>query len=317
MYAVGSAISGMQGSKVSEMSVVSVSMSSMLSSYLASVSSADMVLVSAEASLSQMELAKSSAAHAYQSNPHSKNSLDPFVFSKGSVLSGYVPPAPTKKPLKSGASATPPVSAAAPPSVPVATGGIAPLPSPSSPPPTPIVTTGPLPTMPGTPFSTMTPGYTQKLPPGVPEYNLRMCQASLVQMRIDNRNITMDQPGPASELRLITMSLHFTDTLPGILVGNIPSTCMVLSTVMLGNPAVGPHPIPMGADKLQWNNIEPDMIDILRLTFGLQTQYSKVEDLLKRILPKDILVPSAASAQAKAKKQRRDFGVMGNLGHLP
>ena len=50
---------------------------------------------------------------------------------------------------------------------------------------------------------------------------------------------------------------------------NIPPTCMVLATVLLGNPALGPHPIPMGAASLQWNDVNPDTINLIRKAFGL------------------------------------------------
>jgi hypothetical protein len=44
---------------------------------------------------------------------------------------------------------------------------------------------------------------------------------------------------------------------------------MVLATVLLGDPALGPHPVPMGASSLQWNEIHADTIDLIRGGFGL------------------------------------------------
>ena len=55
----------------------------------------------------------------------------------------------------------------------------------------------------------------------------------------------------------------------GLRVGNIPPTCMVLATVMLGNPELGPHPYPTGVDSLQWDDVEPDTINLIRTTFGV------------------------------------------------
>lgn len=53
-------------------------------------------------------------------------------------------------------------------------------------------------------------------------------------------------------------------------MANIPSTCMVLSSFLVGNPELGPHPVVVGADKLQWNNIDPDTITLIRQTFGAE-----------------------------------------------
>lgn len=45
---------------------------------------------------------------------------------------------------------------------------------------------------------------------------------------------------------------------------------MVLSNYLVGNPALGPHPVVMGADKLQWNNIDIDTIHLIRQSFGAE-----------------------------------------------
>lgn len=44
---------------------------------------------------------------------------------------------------------------------------------------------------------------------------------------------------------------------------------MVLSNVITGDPALGPHPIPMGSASLQWNNVDQDGINFVRKAFGL------------------------------------------------
>ena len=43
---------------------------------------------------------------------------------------------------------------------------------------------------------------------------------------------------------------------------------MVLATVMLGDPTLGPHPVPMGAASLQWNDVAPETINLIRQGFG-------------------------------------------------
>jgi hypothetical protein len=52
-------------------------------------------------------------------------------------------------------------------------------------------------------------------------------------------------------------------------IDNIPATCMVLATVMGGDPALGPHPIPMGSSSLQWNNVNKEFINSVRKVYGL------------------------------------------------
>lgn len=65
------------------------------------------------------------------------------------------------------------------------------------------------------------------------------------------------------------------------MVSNIPPTCMVLSSFIVGNPALGPHPIVMGADKLEWNNIDADTISLIRIAFGADPVDTK---LLARVI---------------------------------
>jgi len=47
---------------------------------------------------------------------------------------------------------------------------------------------------------------------------------------------------------------------------------MVLADYLTGNPALGPHPVVMGSDALQWNGIDKDLINDLRAAFGLPAQ---------------------------------------------
>lgn len=54
-------------------------------------------------------------------------------------------------------------------------------------------------------------------------------------------------------------------------MSNVPSTCMVLANWLLdGDHAeLGPHPVVMGADCLQWNDVHSDTIDHIRISFGI------------------------------------------------
>ncbi|KAK5049496.1 hypothetical protein LTR84_004425 [Exophiala bonariae] len=97
-----------------------------------------------------------------------------------------------------------------------------------------------------------------EIPAGVPEYNFRMCQNDIIAMGQKNISLVFDQPLNQS-----------------ILVSNIPSTCMVLSTVIAADPVLGPHPVPMGASSLQWNNVDVKAIDLIRQAFGQPPMFQK------------------------------------------
>jgi len=43
---------------------------------------------------------------------------------------------------------------------------------------------------------------------------------------------------------------------------------MVLATVMVGDPALGPHPIVVGPASLQWNNVNVTTVNLIRNAFG-------------------------------------------------
>ncbi|KAK5322489.1 hypothetical protein LTR93_005692 [Exophiala xenobiotica] len=121
--------------------------------------------------------------------------------------------------------------------------------------PAPAATTG-IGAPPGTPVSTLPPAQRpSEVPAGVPEYNFRMCQYDIIKMGTNNQSLVLEQPQPQS-----------------IRVDNVPSTCMVLSTVLLGNPDLGPHPVPMGSASLQWNNVDPKAINEIRQAFGQPPQ---------------------------------------------
>ncbi|KAK5557070.1 hypothetical protein LTR46_004881 [Exophiala xenobiotica] len=121
--------------------------------------------------------------------------------------------------------------------------------------PAPAATTG-IGAPPGTPVSTLPPAQRpSEVPAGVPEYNFRMCQYDIIKMGTNNQSLVFEQPQPQS-----------------IRVDNVPSTCMVLSTVLLGNPDLGPHPVPMGSASLQWNNVDPKAINEIRQAFGQPPQ---------------------------------------------
>jgi len=44
---------------------------------------------------------------------------------------------------------------------------------------------------------------------------------------------------------------------------------MVLATVIMGDPTLGPHPIPMGSASLQWNNVAAEHIGMIRQFFQI------------------------------------------------
>ena len=66
-----------------------------------------------------------------------------------------------------------------------------------------IVTTGVIPTMPVAPAYTLPADQRRnEIPPGVPEYNLRMCQHDILLMQKNNQNLMFDLPGNStSELQ--------------------------------------------------------------------------------------------------------------------
>lgn len=43
---------------------------------------------------------------------------------------------------------------------------------------------------------------------------------------------------------------------------------MTLANYILGNPALGPHPVVMGASSLQWSGMTPDDMNVIRLALG-------------------------------------------------
>ncbi|KAJ9605197.1 hypothetical protein H2200_010587 [Cladophialophora chaetospira] len=73
-------------------------------------------------------------------------------------------------------------------------------PPPKNPNPPPSGTPGSIPPPPGTPVSTLPPAQRpSEVPPGVPEYNFRMCQYDIIRMGQNKVNLLFDQPAAQSE----------------------------------------------------------------------------------------------------------------------
>lgn len=44
---------------------------------------------------------------------------------------------------------------------------------------------------------------------------------------------------------------------------------MVLATVIMGDPTLGPHPVTISSASLQWNNVDAEHIGMIRPFFGV------------------------------------------------
>ncbi|KAK3196668.1 hypothetical protein K4F52_000012 [Lecanicillium sp. MT-2017a] len=86
-------------------------------------------------------------------------------------------------------------------------------------------------------------------PPGVPQYNFDLCRDDLAKESV---HLTVNGP----------VSNH------GIRIEGLPSTCMVLSTVIDGDAAGGPRPTPCGSACLLYDNLNNEDYEKMRNAFN-------------------------------------------------
>lgn len=64
------------------------------------------------------------------------------------------------------------------------------------------------------------------------------------------------------------MKLIFICRYTGIQADGVPPTCMTLATVLVGDPADGPYPMPLGSSTLLYDNLTPEQFNNLRSILG-------------------------------------------------
>ncbi|KAK0390639.1 hypothetical protein NLU13_0143 [Sarocladium strictum] len=85
-------------------------------------------------------------------------------------------------------------------------------------------------------------------PPGVPQFEFDRCYNDLSQ-----ESVTVNVQGPVNN--------------NGIQVDGLPATCMNLATVIDGDAAGGPPPIPCGSACLLYDNLSAEDYESLRVLF--------------------------------------------------
>ncbi|RYP46499.1 hypothetical protein DL768_007295 [Monosporascus sp. mg162] len=85
-------------------------------------------------------------------------------------------------------------------------------------------------------------------PPGVPQFEFDRCYNDLALA-----GVSLYVQGPVSN--------------NGVQVDGLPPTCMNLATVIDGNAAGGPVPIPCGSACLLYDNLSPEDYELMRTTF--------------------------------------------------
>lgn len=93
----------------------------------------------------------------------------------------------------------------------------------------------------------------EEVPDDIPEYEWRMCQHDMIRMGQRDESLILDNP-----------SGH------DLMLSNIPPTCMILHSLLIQNPAHGPHPVAVSNHSLQWNAIDPLIVNALRQYYGLE-----------------------------------------------
>ncbi|KAI2638976.1 hypothetical protein GGS26DRAFT_587747 [Hypomontagnella submonticulosa] len=88
-----------------------------------------------------------------------------------------------------------------------------------------------------------------KAPEGVPQYNIDNCYNDAL-----NAKVTVTGPIGDNHIR----------------IEGLPSTCMVLSTVLDGNTDGGPTPTPCGSACIEYSGMTPDEYENIRQTLNTQ-----------------------------------------------
>ena len=97
-----------------------------------------------------------------------------------------------------------------------------------------------------------------------------------MNMGLAKKNISFDNPFGLSEFmyHFSILSIPYTHhpltrvlPAPAFEIGNVPSNCMVLASVL--TPDQHNHVYAYGTDKLRWDNCRPEDINAIRSAFGL------------------------------------------------